>query len=389
MKSSLPVTLVLVALGLAACITASADWQISIIEANAGNWSSIAVNGRGNPCVAYLAPGSVTPMAVFAEWDGSAWQRAEVGASEYGSGGTSRSLVLDSQGNPCVAYYSPFGSWLDAMYSKRVGGVWQTSRVDQVGTTGIKPSLALNPSGVPYMSYAASGSRLMVYMAYLSGAAWTIVPVETASGTSDLSSIAVDSGGTPHVVYRNSEKVWYGRWNGTGWDKSEVGSGHPFGQAICLGPGGNPNIAYWDYWANALKFARKNGSSWDVETVESIGSLGGYCNMALDKSGRPHISYQDYTKGQLKHAAWNGSSWVISVVDTGANVGETNSIALDADGNPHISYWHKETLTLKYARWEPIPEPSSLLALSGGLAALAGMIRRRCVYRRAFWPARP
>lgn len=75
------------------------------------------------------------------------------------------------------------------------------------------------------------------------------------------------------------------------------------------------HISYHYRPTQDLKYARWNGVSWSKETVDSAGSVGASCAMALDSSGYPHISYWDYTNHGPKYAKWTGASWSIQSLD--------------------------------------------------------------------------
>jgi hypothetical protein len=51
-----------------------------------------------------------------------------------------------------------------------------------------------------------------------------------------------------------------------------------------------------------LKFARFNGSSWALTTVDSLGCIGQNNSLAFGPDGQPVISYLDYTNYDLKIA---------------------------------------------------------------------------------------
>ena len=79
--------------------------------------------------------------------------------------------------------------------------------------------------------------------------------------------------------------------------------------------------------------------------------VGEYTSLALDSSGNPHISYYQSGDGwgSLEYASWDGSTWNIETVDSSGDVGQDHSLALDSSGNPHISYYDADNGTLKYA----------------------------------------
>jgi len=78
---------------------------------------------------------------------------------------------------------------------------------------------------------------------------------------------------------------------------------------------------------------------WNIETVDTTGTVGRKCAIAVDANGYPHISYRDGTVGwRLKYAQWDGSNWQIAFVETTESVYGVTSIALDGSGNPHIAF---------------------------------------------------
>jgi hypothetical protein len=139
------------------------------------------------------------------------------------------------------------------------------------------------------------------------------------------------------------------------WQIETVDSAGSVGGAssLALDVSGNPHISYLDGSNYDLKYAAWDGSSWQIETVDSTGYVGFYTSLALDESGNPHISYADYINDyDLKYAAWDGSSWQIETVDSAGSVGTFTSLALDGNGNPHISYFDASNADLKYATWD-------------------------------------
>ena len=105
--------------------------------------------------------------------------------------------------------------------------------------------------------------------------------------------------------------------------------------SMSLDSAGRPGLAYFD-GANAdLKYAHFNGSSWDVQTIDSHFTTGYYPSIKYDAAGRPVIAYYYKTSGDLRLAAYNGSSWNITTVDTKGDVGRYPSLAL----NPATGRW--------------------------------------------------
>ena len=64
---------------------------------------------------------------------------------------------------------------------------------------------------------------------------------------------------------------------------------------------------------------------------------------------RPHISYDNGPAGDLKYAVYNGSTWDIETVDTTGDVADTHPSPSMPAGRPHISYADYTNRDLKYA----------------------------------------
>jgi len=142
------------------------------------------------------------------------------------------------------------------------------------------------------------------------------------------------------------------------WQTTLIHDGDDLYLSMALDSEGNPHISFIEhieYGNRPLKYAKWNGSSWEISTVfNHVGDVGGYTSIAIDEQDNPHISF--YGNLMLKYAHWTGSSWIIETVDSGYEdaIGLFTSIALDSEGNPHFSYistWFPEPWKLKYAFW--------------------------------------
>ena len=143
------------------------------------------------------------------------------------------------------------------------------------------------------------------------------------------------------------------------WAVETVDSAVWVGQftSLALDSGGNPHISYEDGSSSDLKYARWTGAAWAVETVDAPGGVGAFTSIALDSSNYPHISYYDGTNYDLKYARYDGAAWQIETVDSAGDVGRYISLALDSSNRPHISYFDYTNSDLKYARFIPAAPP--------------------------------
>ncbi len=226
-------------------------------------------------------------------------------------------------------------------------------------------SLALDSAGHPHVAY--EGDHL--YYAWYDGASWHTEAVDSGGGMGALPALALDGEGYPHISYclfdpyaDHCDDLRYAHWDGTSWQIETVDSAGYVGRfsSLALDASDRPCISYLDEDNGFLKYARLGSAGWEIETVDSDdvwGGVDGTTSLALDADGHPHISYCYFDLSQwwcdnLKYAHWDGASWQIETVESAGAVGQGNSLALDAAGHPHISYLEDYGQDLKYAAFD-------------------------------------
>ena len=160
----------------------------------------------------------------------------------------------------------------------------------------------------------------------------------------------VNDGAHFHVSYYDSSNkdLKYAFYDGSSWDVETVDSDGNVGlyTSISVDSNDDVHISYYDSSNGNLNYAFYDGS-WTTETVDNTGDVGKYSSLALDGTN-PCISYYDETNGNLNYAFYDGS-WTIETVDNTGDVGKYSSLALDGT-NPCISYFNSSNNTLKYAK---------------------------------------
>lgn len=266
------------------------------------------------------------------------------------------SLALDKSGNPHISYgfetLDP--SKLNPHCLKHAtwtGSAWKTETVES-GPMGWHNSIAVDKAGNSHISYDDSSNGNLKYARW-TGSAWNTEIVDSTDTYGPYSSLALDSSGNPHIIYFNGHTLMYAKKTGMGWVTTAVDSDCSLWAAsLALDAAGNPHICYSSGSPSYdLKHARWTGSAWQIETVDSI-KVGMITTFALDTNGNPHI----YSGS--KYAKWTGTEWVIVVYKDGPRL--AYSIAVDPAGNPHIifgncsdgSEWCPNPLILKHAQYK-------------------------------------
>ncbi len=210
---------------------------------------------------------------------------------------------------------------------------------------------------------------------------WKIETVDDSGDVGRYNSITLDSDNNPHISYLGNSTLKYAKWDGKSWNIETVDSGYRHTgsfSSIALDSNDRPHIGYFGITVGDLKYAKFIDNEWEIQTVDSCGTVGRHVSLALDSDDNPHMSYHhqyEYydggvnTTNDLKYARWTGSQWELETVDGPGNVGYHTSIALDSDDYPHISY--ESNNTLKYAKWngyswdiETIEDPGYMYSTS-------------------------
>lgn len=142
--------------------------------------------------------------------------------------------------------------------------------------------------------------------------------------------------------------LWLARRVGNGWTREQVVDSDAYGPTSLAEIDGQPAISFYDSRRGLLQYARYDGASWQVETVDSPGVVGEYSSLA-EIDGRPAISYLARDAGELRYARHDGTTWQIEVVEPAPGFWSDTSLA-EIDGRPAISYVDVSRADLKYAR---------------------------------------
>ena len=323
-------------------------WEYSTVD-NEG-WTnikdtSLAVLPDGTPAIAYLHnPGDWGGYDLrYAHRQDDAWAITVV--REFV--GNSASLAILPTGQPAIAYDTT-----DLRFACCTDGDWTDTAITPVTPGGGYVGLAIQPSGLPIISYAHGREpypdRDLMYAQY-DGLDWTTLPIDTVGDVGTYSSITLLPSGAPAIAYYDATNgrlkfAWYtpDTWS---WSTSVVDDSGNVGPhtSIATLPSGHPAISYYDAAGAALKYAQYDGEHWATTTIDAETGTGQYTSLAVLPSGQPTISYFNPNGAHIRYAWRSNGSWHIATVDTSAPLGGYTSLAILPSGHPAIAYYRADS----------------------------------------------
>jgi hypothetical protein len=286
-------------------------WIIQTIDRDVGYDTSICIDSRDYPHIAYTAYSDNSYELRYVYFNGSKWNIAVVDTGEHNMWDVC--LVLDTNDRPHICYLDYYNKMIK--YAFWDGNKWNIQAV----VSGDSCSLCLDSDDNPYIAYGCEENDILyVKVAFYDNGNWVFKTVESDSSCIGPS-IALNSKDYPYFSYYNEWKKYVFK------------------------------LAYW------------TGSNWEIKVVDYGYFTGSDNDIAIDRNDCVHISYGYCQWGadcDLYYAYWNGNDMKNILIDEPGLAGEVNSIALDSKGNPHISYSYSSDFlfpiySLKYAWYGP------------------------------------
>jgi hypothetical protein len=265
--------------------------------------------------------------------------------------------------------------------------------VDSVDNVGLTPSVALDDSGSPFMSYFGFPEELetgeipvsrsvyapfvpSVLLATVEDGIFTRGAVAMSKPPPNLvnipfgpaieksvetmtpegvngTSLAIDGQGGIHVAWVSNTGLWYGEGGGSSAFSvepivrlpSKVKEAGPLGwPAVAVDQDDNVWIAYGDDTGatQTVQVAIRSGGKWTTQEVASLGPCGGCppprrVAIGITRAG-PVVAYSDAARGATVAAISDGRTWQPQDIEAGAD-GIGLSMAVDGDGGALAAYY--------------------------------------------------
>ncbi len=181
---------------------------------------------------------------------------------------------------------------------------------------------------------------------------WSVLGVEDfTGGSAENLSLALDPSGNPYLAFEDGaqgNKITVMKYSGGSW--AAVGSpgfASGSGPIIRVDGSGIPFVAFADA-ANQIKVMKLVSSAWTDVGTTGISSSSGVGGFALDSSDNLFVAFSDDAHNSNPNVAvFNGSSW--QLLGPGGATGttfvptDTIRIAVDSNGMPSIAYLDSNT----------------------------------------------
>jgi hypothetical protein len=202
--------------GCASGSTRITDW--ACMSVSTGTEGSIAIDSAGRPWLTWVDAASPNDLHAgrYVETGGtgcmdSSWSCETVDNATV----SATSLALDSKGNPWIAYFVAGATTKVAHYVGINGNctnpAWDCTVIDATGTAGRGIAISLGPSDRPWVTALRDGAQPLRYSMYdgdgaasgcISGpASWTCADFAQTTGSSDVMAMAIDASGRPWAAF--------------------------------------------------------------------------------------------------------------------------------------------------------------------------------------------
>jgi hypothetical protein len=186
----------------------------------------------------------------------------------------------------------------------QVDASWHMEEVDAPRAFGQlhERSMAISSNGTVHIAYG--GDHL--YHAWYDGNMWNYETVDPSPRTGTITSIAIDTSGKVHIIYRGGDFLKYASNVSGVWVIEEVDDCNSDDVSFALDANDKVHVCFNGIAGSTLKYATNASGSWVIETADS---MGGWYNtsLALDSSDKVHISYSQY--GLLMYATNASGAW--------------------------------------------------------------------------------
>jgi len=346
-------------------VLSGGSWMIEEVESNATGdifteyeWSEIALDGSGNPVIAYQNISGLDSIWL-ATHSGGSWSTMMV---REGYLGDYIRLEIASSGEKVITSYNT--STKDLVLLREESGSWNYYTVSREGDVGTFNDIIIDSNGDEILVYYDNDADDLIIASPGTDVDGDGIVDEQDRCPNSNSEEYIDNTGCGwlgSVVTTESDDDWgyvdVRRAEDSSLHLSQM-RGYIPGETRChyasTNETGNCDLRYYEgdsagVWGNPV-------------TVDSRGESGRYVDLSLDSEGEAWMSYMtiidrnlfnQVKSSEARVAMPDGNGgWQIEILDQGNMTGYYTDIALDEDGNAAVVWRDAEESMLKIGRYD-------------------------------------
>lgn len=345
---------------------AGKTWTTRAIDTIGGApiYPHVRVGPDGAPVAVFTkAANASTRYAAVSRFESGAWSPPETVERVSGSSlGKRPSIAIGADGSLHVLAYDETG--LRPRYSlKPPGGAWSTEALyDASSDAGDSSALAFDPSGRLHATFLKYGTYTIIH-AVKEPSGWTYEAIQAAGASAPVkagsASLAVDGAGRPHVAIMlsgSTNTLGYALLDQGGWtvETADATSGTGHYSNIALDLGGTPHVVSlrWPIAVADVRMASRLGGAWSVEPIED--GLGTTYTTGLSIVCDTRLVAFARNGGAGTGGLWfawrrpSDSRWTLESVDSSVDVSGID-LAVGRDGRVHVAYLDETNFVLRHA----------------------------------------
>jgi|GEM_PF-3793988 len=325
-------------------------------EKPVGASTTLIYDKSGYPNIGYRG---LTRTVKFARFDGTNWIIYIVDPNGEGR----VAMTFDQSDSPHFVYHTDGGT--KVWHAQLIGDQWENQVVDTDLTPSsfYNNDIKVDSDGKAHIIYVQhyNGGDQISY-AYIDGQNLNVrgrVDPNSSVISGKWSSLILDMQERPTVVYWRSVRsaLAYAYLDQNIWQHEIIGFVEDgiegFYPSIQQAKSDTFYVSFQSHGNSAkLKLAKGNSGNWTTENIVDLSGWGTFNTpspLALDSEDKPFVAFYDMAKGDLKLAFNVANEWQIEEVDTVGTVGQWASLALTSEGMPSICYYDSSRGYLRLA----------------------------------------
>ncbi|MGD8719800.1 MAG: T9SS type A sorting domain-containing protein [Candidatus Zixiibacteriota bacterium] len=330
-------------------------WALeTITDANNGKGCSLVVDTQGNPHIAYLDETTKRDHVVYGKKEDGLWSYEMVAVDKIVDGTTA--ITTDPYDIPYVLYADDYIVY----YADRKTGSWETEEVYEMMNVYHVPCLyssfgpwPLGYGGVTFNAACGTSGTVLYYFIKTETEWVRNVLNPSFEMGAGANSLIIDGDDAVHVIFADlmSKKIRHAELVEDEWVFEDIDDGNDCCAYITAD--GKIHVSYVAIDNSALYYAVYDEGVWTIENVDKAKGRPGCSQICVNQDGTVFISYYNWAALNLHVATKNDATWSNKVVALGKWQGYPHAMAIGNEEYPQLLFYNARTKKLRYAVYDP------------------------------------